>query len=135
MSWINYLIQVNLFLAVFYGFYWSFLRKETFNTNNRIYLVGSAFFSFAIPLWNSELVQSWIITREANQIIYSYELSDIIIKSRPEQASDWVFLKMIGLIYLAGAFYFSLRFLINVLKLDRLLRSENPSVRAFSFFQ
>ncbi|WP_229244089.1 M56 family metallopeptidase [Emticicia sp. CRIBPO] len=134
MNWINYLIQVNLFLAVFYGFYWSFLRKETFNTNNRIYLVGSAFFSFAIPLWNSELVQSWIITREANQIIYSYDLSDIIIKSRPEQASDWVFLKMTRLIYIAGALYFSLRFLINVLKLDRLLRSENPSVRAFSFF-
>lgn len=134
MNWINYLIQVNLFLAVFYGFYWLFLRKETFNTNNRIYLVGSAFFSFAIPLWNSELIQSWLITKEASEIIYSYELSEIIIKNRHEQMQGWFSLRILGIVYVAGALCFSVRFLINVLKLDRLLRSENPSVRAFSFF-
>ncbi len=133
MNWINYLIQSNLFLAVFYGFYWLVLRRETFNTNNRIYLVGSALLSFAIPFLNSELVRSWLITKETSEIIYSYELSDIIIQNQQtEHGPD--LLKIISVIYGIGALLFLMRFAVRVFRLSHLLRSDNPAIRAFSFF-
>src|SRR5690554_6418321 len=46
----EYLLWANAYLAIFYGFYWFFLRKETFFQLNRVYLIGSALFSFLAPL-------------------------------------------------------------------------------------
>lgn len=134
MNWIAYFLQANLFLVVFYGFYWLLLRNETFNTNNRIYLVFSAFLSFAIPFWNSELVQSWIITQEASQIIYSYEISELIINSRPEETTSVDMTQILMIIYGAGVFVFMVRFMINVFRLNQLIQSDEPAVKAFSFF-
>ncbi len=134
MNWIAYFLQANLFLVVFYGFYWLLLRNETFNTNNRIYLVFSAFLSFAIPFWNSELVQSWIITQEASQIIYSYELSELIVSSHPDEPSSMDVTQILMIIYGAGVFVFLIRFMTNIFRLNQLMRSEEPSVKAFSFF-
>jgi len=45
----NYLLWANAYLAIFYGFYWFFLRKETFFQLNRVYLIGSTLLSFIIP--------------------------------------------------------------------------------------
>src|SRR5690554_3932808 len=46
----EYLLWANAYLAIFYGFYWFFLRKETFFQLNRVYLIGGALFSFLTPL-------------------------------------------------------------------------------------
>ncbi|MBU2266580.1 MAG: hypothetical protein KKB15_00520, partial [Bacteroidetes bacterium] len=64
MNWANYLIQINLYLMLFYCFYLVFLKNETFFTLNRVYLVGSAFFSALIPLIQTEWVKSFFITEK-----------------------------------------------------------------------
>ena len=45
----NYLIWINLYLTLFYGFYWVFLRNETFFNLNRWYFLGAAVLSFLLP--------------------------------------------------------------------------------------
>ena len=42
----NYLLLVNIYLVLFYGFYVLLLRKETFFQLNRIYLVSASLLSF-----------------------------------------------------------------------------------------
>jgi hypothetical protein len=50
MNWLHYLLEANLYLAVAYGCYWLLLRKQTFYTANRIYLLASTVLCFVIPL-------------------------------------------------------------------------------------
>lgn len=45
-----YILKASAWLAFFYGFYWLFLRKETFFVLNRIYLVFTAFMTLILPL-------------------------------------------------------------------------------------
>ena len=54
-----YLVKTTFCLAFFYGLYMLLLRKETFFGFNRIYLLGSLFASFIIPLIRLELF-SWV---------------------------------------------------------------------------
>jgi hypothetical protein len=50
MTWLYYLLEANLYLSIFYGFYLVFLQKETFYGLNRLYLISSSLFSFILPL-------------------------------------------------------------------------------------
>jgi hypothetical protein len=50
MNWLHYLLEANLYLAVFYAGYYLFLSKETYYTLNRVYLLFSCAVSFALPL-------------------------------------------------------------------------------------
>lgn len=49
MSWLYYLLEANLYLILFYGFYRLFLHKETFYGLNRFYLVFSSVLAFLFP--------------------------------------------------------------------------------------
>lgn len=48
----TYILLANLYLAVFYIFYYLFLRKATFFRLNRYYLLSSLMLSFGLPLAN-----------------------------------------------------------------------------------
>jgi len=50
MNWLHYLLEANIYLAVFYGGYCLFLNKETHYTLNRIYLLLSCILSFILPV-------------------------------------------------------------------------------------
>ena len=50
MNWLHYLLQVNLYLILFYGFYHIVLRKETFFYLNRAYLLATSALAFFIPM-------------------------------------------------------------------------------------
>lgn len=50
MNWLYYLLESNLYLAVFYGLYCLFLQKETFYTLNRYYLLITTVIAFGLPL-------------------------------------------------------------------------------------
>jgi len=49
MNWLYYLLEANLYLIVFYGFYRLFLHQETFYAVNRCYLIISSLVAFIIP--------------------------------------------------------------------------------------
>jgi len=50
-SLFTYLLQSGACLTLFYAVYWLFLRRETFFTLNRIYLLAAAALSFLLPLF------------------------------------------------------------------------------------
>jgi hypothetical protein len=66
MNALSYLIQVNIYLLLFYGLYLLMLRNETFFKMNRLYLVGSTLLAIAIPLLKAE----WIKELFVNEQIY-----------------------------------------------------------------
>ena len=49
MNWLYYLLEANLYLILFYGFYRIFLHQETFYVLNRYYLIVSSAVAFLIP--------------------------------------------------------------------------------------
>jgi BlaR1 peptidase M56 len=49
MSWLYYLLEANLYLILFYGFYRLFLHRETFYVLNRSYLIFSSILAFILP--------------------------------------------------------------------------------------
>jgi hypothetical protein len=62
MNGILYLIQVNLYLMVFYAFYRLLLSKETFFALNRGYLIGTTLLSFCIPVLQSDWVKELFLS-------------------------------------------------------------------------
>lgn len=50
MNWFYYLLEANLYLAVFYGAYRLLLHKETFYAANRFFLIFSTLMAFGLPL-------------------------------------------------------------------------------------
>ncbi|MBO0936237.1 TonB family protein [Fibrella sp. HMF5335] len=47
-----YWCKANLYLALFYGFYWLLLRRHTFLSLNRVYLLASVVVAWLLPLVN-----------------------------------------------------------------------------------
>lgn len=50
-EYINYLIQSGITMTILYGIYWMFLRKDTFYSANRFYLVSALLLSSIFPLF------------------------------------------------------------------------------------
>src|SRR5690606_1441909 len=61
-----YLVLANLYLGVFYGFYYFFLRRETFFQGNRIYLLTGLLLAFTLPLAEYAGFN--------NSVVYQYQL-------------------------------------------------------------
>lgn len=134
MNFLFYIVQVNLYLILFYTFYRLVLFGETFHNLNRVYLVASALLSFGIPLWYSEYVQSWFITKEINAVFYSiYDPSLILV--RPTEQLSFTWADAIKGLYIFGIIIFSIRLFVTLLQLMVVLRNKNfEKFSAFSFF-
>jgi hypothetical protein len=50
MDWLYYLLEANLYLAIFYCFYCLFLQNETFYNSNRYFLLIATLASFVLPV-------------------------------------------------------------------------------------
>lgn len=50
MNWLYYLLEANLYVALFYGCYHLLFHKETFYSINRYFLIGATLLAFALPL-------------------------------------------------------------------------------------
>ena len=50
MNWLQYLLEANLYLGVFYLCYCLFLNRETYYMLNRVYLLAVCVISFIIPV-------------------------------------------------------------------------------------
>ncbi|WP_205945119.1 M56 family metallopeptidase [Pedobacter psychrodurus] len=61
MSWLYYLLEANLYLILFYGFYRLFLYKETFYRLNRYYLIFSSILAFILPLFQLGFLKAPVI--------------------------------------------------------------------------
>lgn len=133
MSWAHYLLQVNIYLIVFYGFYRFLLDKETYFTLNRIYLLSAGLFSLAIPFLRFE----WFIQPVTQPVYIGVEqLNDLmnqVIIADPAQ-DRFSPGNIVVSIYLTGVLFFSIKFLWQLFAITKLLKETNPG-RAFSFLK
>lgn len=134
MNWLHYILQVNVYLVLFYGFFRIALQNETFHQYNRAYLVCSAVLSFGIPFWYSDYVQSWFVTQQVNEAIYSVMLNQAwVISVTPQSTFTWM--DLLKIIYIIGMVLFAIRLIIVVSQLVLVLkRKEINKYEAFSFF-
>lgn len=133
MNAFMYLLQVNIYLVIFLGFYWVALKNETFFKPNRIYLNSTAALSFIIPYLNPDLIRQLVITEKVRQasVIPMQEVvyQPVIIRSEPSSATP---ADVLTIIYLTGAAFFLVRFAIQLILLRRTI--SGPLNGAFSFF-
>ena len=136
MNFIHYLLQVNIYLLLFYGFYRLMLRNETFHHLNRAYLVGSATLAFFIPVLQSSWIGQWIVTQEVSQQIYSYYNPNAIIITavRPQEPS-FTWGHLCAVLYICGIIFFLGKLALQLAHLQRFLSPKrNVKNEAFAFF-
>ncbi|MCY7353368.1 MAG: M56 family metallopeptidase [Cytophagaceae bacterium] len=137
MNALHYLLQANLYLALFYGFYRVLLRGETFHQLNRTYLLAAAALSLFIPVLQSDWVQSWFVTAQVHEAVYTfYDPQTVFVTVLPRQAAGLTWGDAFAFVYLAGVLVGLGRFGIQLAHLQRFLtrRRSVGGRAAFSFF-
>lgn len=133
MSWAHYILQANIYLVIFYGFYKLFLANETYFTMNRIYLVMSGILSLAIPFLRIE----WFTKQAATQPIYAGvdQLQGFVtqVSMAPEAQERFSAGNLLVLVYFAGIMICTFLFLYKLIMVSKLLK-RNTIGNAFSFF-
>src|ERR1700704_2482610 len=100
MNWWQYLLLVNLYLVLFYGFYALLLSRETFFQLNRVYLVSAALLSFFIPVIQANWVKNLFITQKVQYTIYTSPV--LLYRLKPIQDTHYTVGEVMVLIYLLG---------------------------------
>ena len=135
MNWANYLIQINLYLTLFYAFYLLFLRNETFFNLNRAYLLSAAFFSISIPLIRTEWVKGLFFTEKVQQNWSSVNVMVMEGFASPiKEESNWALGDYLTFVYLFVMLFLVLRLIFRLIKVQKMLNSDNHP-EAFSFFR
>ncbi len=133
MTWWHYLLLVNLYLIVFYGFYALLLRNETFFQLNRIYLVSAALLSFLIPVIKADWVKDLFITREVQHTIYATINPEFIYQAKPIHNDPVTLGQILLFIYISGTIILVGRLFYQLLAVKKLIDKMGSSA-AFSFF-
>ncbi|KQM75017.1 hypothetical protein ASE74_03310 [Pedobacter sp. Leaf216] len=132
MSFAHYLLQVNLYLIVFFGFYKLLLDKETYFTLNRIYLVSAGILSLCIPFIRLE----WLTEQKAAQQVYTSVNWEAVLQQATivtERSAGFNWANAFVYIYCAGILFFLGRLVFNLLAVKKLITSSKAG-SAFSFF-
>lgn len=132
MNWWHYLLLVNIYLTLFFGFYSLLLRRETFFQLNRIYLVSTAILSFFIPLIQSEWVKSLFITQQVQYTIYggnAVSITDIAPLTNNPVTIGQVLIAL----YAAGVIFLAVKLILQLVLLRRIIQDPSPKV-SYSFF-
>jgi len=132
MTWWQYLVLVNIYLVLFYVFYVVLLSKETFFQLNRIYLVAAALLSFFIPMIQSDWVKNLFITQKVGYTIYSSPV--LLYRFKPIQDTHITIGQIVVLIYLIGIAFLMMRFLWQIIALNKMMNKPQSEV-AYSFFK
>lgn len=149
MAWLFYLLEANLYLILFYGFYRLFLYKETFYILNRSYLIFTSLFAFLLPFFQLGFLKKTIVLEI--EVLPTSAINPIITASsvplESYQPSIFTIDNAILAIYILVALLFLLKMiwsLSRIVKMRKLpsIRLENgvklidlkDSKIAFSFF-
>ncbi|AYL98680.1 M56 family metallopeptidase [Mucilaginibacter celer] len=132
MSWWQYLLLVNIYLLLFYGFYMLLLRKETFFQLNRLYLVSAAVLSFMIPVIQANWVQNLFITQQVKYTLYNSPV--LVYHFKPIEESPVSIGQILFIIYVAGILFLSGRLIWQLIRLKKVISQPEPPV-SYSFFK
>ena len=149
MEWLYYLLEANLYLVLFYGFYRLFLQDETFYNINRYFLLCVTVISFTLPILQLGLLKPSI---EQVHSEYLFVTKSTLPPPMASQNSENVVIEqesinLMYLIYLIVAFGFAVKLIFSiyiVIKIwtqgkkhtagDVTLVEVNGESSAFSFF-
>src|SRR5437879_3209329 len=134
MNWWQYLLLVNIYLVLFYGFYTLLLRRETFFHLNRIYLVASALLSFFTPLIHSDWVKSLFITRQVQHTLSVYSGPVMAYRFKPIEDHYITAGQIIAIVYALGAGVLVANFIWQLISLKKII-DKPEGMGAFSFFK
>lgn len=113
---LNYIIEVGLWIAVFYMFYRLLLQKETFHRLNRIVLLATAVLSFLLPFciitWHKQVEMMVPVVSEV-------PIKTVASTSIEEMVPWWV--QAGTLIYCAGILFMISQTLLSVYRVKRLI--------------
>jgi TonB family protein len=133
MSWAHYLLQANIYLLVFYGFYKFLLDKETYFTWNRIYLVAAGILSLSLPLLRMELLTDQPVSQPfytgADQL--NRLMTEVTIAE--DQSGGLSFGSFLAIAYVMGILFFFFRFMYQLFEVKRILKTATAGT-ALSFF-
>ncbi len=137
MTWLNFLLQANIYLLVFYAFYKFLLAKETYFQLNRLYLIGSGLFAVCIPFIRLD----WLMQQPlSQQLSVTFGELDMMVLPDENQSSNGLAAgDIVALLYTAGLLFFLLRFCLQVFLLGRRLyaagisKDNEGSGTAYSF--
>jgi hypothetical protein len=134
MNWAHYIIQINIYLVVFYCFYRLLLDKETYFTLNRIYLIGSGFLSLALPFLKFE----WFANQPVAQPVYqgAAQLNELVmtVTLAPQSPNQFNLTTLLVIIYFFGVTVFTCRFIYQLYRVQLLMKEGHKGV-AFSFLR
>lgn len=133
MNWWHYLLLVNFYLVLFFGFYALLLRKETFFQLNRIYLVAASLLSFTIPLIQADWVKDLFITQSIQQTIYSGPIA-MVYNFTPAAQSALTLGEVLNAVYITVTLFLILRLAWQLIILKKAIETPSPSA-AYSFFK
>ncbi len=132
MSWWQYLILVNIYLVLFYGFYVILLSRETFFQLNRVYLVTALLLSFLIPVIQSNWVKNLFITQRVKYTIYTSPV--MFYQFKPIRNTQITLGQVFVYIYIIGIVLLLARFIWQLIVLNRLINQPQANA-AYSFFK
>lgn len=132
MNILNYLLQTNLYLILFMGFYTLVLKNETFFRQNRIYLNTSTLLSFIIPFINSNWFQELFITQKLRETIVPAQMVYETVVLADEGTSNWAIGDLILWMYAGVTSILLSRFFFRLILLKSALKPKKGA--AYSFF-
>lgn len=143
MNWLHYLLEANIYLAVFYVLYFVLFTRDTHYRLARIYLLTTCVLSYLIPL-----VQiSWLMPDTGRQTVAIIPNGHLINGQDTAIETNLSFDQIMVYAYAAGVAVMTMIFLFKLVQLFRLTRNAGHSLdnkyklikledsnAAFSFF-
>lgn len=144
------IVQSSICLAIFYAFYWLFLRKETFHQANRAYLLLAPLVSIAIAIIrfdishqepvatysiDSEKTDTLVqrLTEVVTPFIKTVDKAEILFNENVQNyrpVDQFTIGELLGMIYVTGVVFLFVRLFLNMRRLRKLILSAQRKKNA-----
>lgn len=125
----SYIIKSSGILLLLYGYYWLFLRKQTFFTINRFYLLISLILGMILPFISVEITNPIFTAGKFHPSLYVEHIFSEVNTSANDTATPITPQKLYSYawpaLYLAGALFFLVRYSVALAQIVWLIR-RNP---------
>lgn len=127
-NFILYFIKASALLAVFFLAYYFLLRKETFFTSNRWFLLAGIVTSLTLPLvifkkiiWIEPMVRSYVPTHHTTYA-KGFPMEMPVVVEEPSFQINWLY--VVAGVYLIGMLFFLGKFLRDFWDLRKIFRNQ-----------
>lgn len=125
----SYIIKSSGILLLLYGYYWLFLRKQTFFTINRFYLLISLILGMILPFISIEITNPIFTAGKFHPALYVEHIFSEVHTSANDTTTPITPQKLYSYawaaLYLAGALFFLVRYSVALAQIVWLIR-RNP---------